>query len=271
VYPEVLNNKDFILSNLSQEEEKFEKTLENSLKKVNKWFYNQDTGYKAEYNENNIIVIYKTMSGLEAFNLVTTEGLPIELLIDIANENGFRIDIDGFNDEFKKHKELSQTSSAGMFKGGLADAGEETKQLHTATHLLRQALEIVLGENIVQKGSNINSERLRFDFAFPRKLTDEEKKKVEDLVNEKIKEALPMTRIELPKDEALATGAVHNFGDKYGDIVSVYYIGNSLDSAFSKEFCGGPHVSSTNELGVFKIAKEEAVSAGVRRIKAILV
>jgi alanyl-tRNA synthetase len=135
---------------------------------------------------------------------------------------------------------------------------------------LRQALENILGENIIQKGSNINSERLRFDFAFSRKVTDEEKKKVEDLVNQKIKEALPVTRVELSKEEALATGASHTFGDKYGDIVSVYYVGDSRETAFSKEFCGGPHVNNTNELGVFKIVKEEAVSAGVRRIKAVL-
>jgi alanyl-tRNA synthetase len=244
VYPEILKNSEFILNNLSQEEEKFEKTLEKGLKEFEK--------------------------GISPFVLFTTYGFPFEMTKELAEEKGIKIDENAFNEEFKKHQELSQTSSAGMFKGGLADAGEETKQLHTATHLLRQALEIVLGENIVQKGSNINSERLRFDFAFSRKLTDEEKKKVEEIVNEKIKEALPMTRIELPKEEALQTGAAHTFGDKYGDIVSIYYIGNSLETAFSKEFCGGPHVSNTSELGIFKILKEEAVSAGVRRIKAVL-
>jgi alanyl-tRNA synthetase len=244
VYPEVLNNKDFILSNLSQEEEKFEKTLEKGLKEFEK--------------------------GISPFVLFTTYGFPFEMTKELATEKGIKIDENEFNEEFKKHQELSQTSSAGMFKGGLADAGEETKQLHTATHLLRQALENILGENIIQKGSNINSERLRFDFAFSRKVTDEEKKKVEDLVNQKIKEALPVTRVELSKEEALATGASHTFGDKYGDIVSVYYVGDSRETAFSKEFCGGPHVNNTNELGVFKIVKEEAVSAGVRRIKAVL-
>ena len=244
VYPEVLNNKDFILSNLSQEEEKFEKTLEKGLKEFEK--------------------------GISPFVLFTTYGFPFEMTKELAQEKGIKIDENEFNEEFKKHQELSQTSSAGMFKGGLADAGEETKQLHTATHLLRQALENILGENIIQKGSNINSERLRFDFAFSRKVTDEEKMKVEDLVNQKIKEALPVTRVELSKEGALATGAAHTFGDKYGDIVSVYYVGDSMETAFSKEFCGGPHVNNTNELGVFKIVKEEAVSAGVRRIKAVL-
>jgi len=244
VYPEIFRNINYILNNLSQEEEKFEKTLEKGLKEFEK--------------------------GISPFVLFTTYGFPFEMTKELADEKGIQVDENAFNLEFKKHQELSQTSSAGMFKGGLADAGEETKRLHTATHLLRQALEIVLGEKIVQKGSNINSERLRFDFAFPRKLTDEEKRKVEELVNKKIGEALPMNRVELPKEEALATGAVHNFGDKYGEMVSVYYIGDSIDSAFSKEFCGGPHVKNTSELGVFKIGKEEAVSAGVRRIKAVL-
>lgn len=244
VYPEVSKNSDFILSNLSQEEEKFEKTLEKGLKEFEK--------------------------GISPFVLFTTYGFPFEMTKELAMEKGVEINEEEFNNEFKKHQELSQTSSAGMFKGGLADAGEETKQLHTATHLLRQALENILGENIVQKGSNINSERLRFDFAFSRKITDEEKKKVEDLVNEKIKESLPVTRVELSKEEAVKTGAAHSFSDKYGDVVSIYYIGDYIETAFSKEFCGGPHVSNTSELGLFKIAKEEAVSAGVRRIKAIL-
>ena len=244
VYPELIKNIDFISDNLLQEEEKFEKTLEKGLKEFEK--------------------------GISPFVLFTTYGFPFEMTKELADEKGIEIDEDTFKEEFKKHQELSQTSSAGMFKGGLADAGEETKRLHTATHLLRQALENVLGENIVQKGSNINAERLRFDFAFSRKLTDEEKQKAEDLVNEKIKEDLPVVRLELPKEEAVKTGAAHSFSDKYGDIVSVYYVGNSIETAFSKEFCGGPHVKNTNELGIFKIAKEEAVSAGMRRIKATL-
>jgi len=141
---------------------------------------------------------------------------------------------------------------------------------HTATHLLHQALRDVLGPEVGQKGSNIRAERLRFDFTFPRKMTDEEKQKVEEIVNNKIKEALPVNKIVLPKDEAEKTGALHFFGDKYGESVNVYFIGDSLETAYSKEFCGGPHVSNTSTLGTFKIQKEEAVSAGVRRIKAIL-
>lgn len=244
VYPEILKNKEKILENLKTEKEKFEKTLENGLKEFER--------------------------GTDPFVLFTSYGFPLELTKELAKEKGVEIDEDRFNEEFKKHQELSKTSSAGMFKGGLSDAGEETKKLHTATHLLRQALEIVLGEPITQKGSNINSERLRFDFGFGRKMTDEEKKKVEDLVNQKISEKLPVNKIVMKKEEAEKTGAAHTFGDKYGDEVSLYYVGPSLDSAWSKEFCGGPHVENTGELGHFKILKEEAVSAGVRRIKAIL-
>lgn len=257
VYPEISKNQKFIFENLDQEEQKFEKGLELGLRELNKLI---ESG-KIENN---------TITGHYAFWLFTTWGFPFELIEEIAKEKGMTVDKDGFETEMRIHKELSQTSSAGMFKGGLSDAGEETKKLHTATHLLRQALEIILGEKIEQRGSNINSERLRFDFGFARKMTDEEKNKVEDLVNQKISENLPMQKVVLKKEEAEKTGAVHAFGDKYGDEVSVYYVGDSLDSAWSKEFCGGPHASSTGELGHFKILKEEAVSAGVRRIKAIL-
>ena len=260
VYPELSKNRNFIFNNLSQEEEKFEKTLENGLKEFEK--------------------------GTDPFILFTSYGFPFELTKELAKEKGIEIDENKFNEELKKHQELSRTSSAGMFKGGLSDAGEETKKLHTATHLLRQALEIVLGEPIRQKGSNINSERLRFDFGFGRKMTDEEKQKVEDLVNQKISENLPVNKVIMKKEEAEKTGAVHAFGDKYGDEVSIYYVGDSLDSAWSKEFCGGPHAENTGDLAsiegpeenpmdkerkrIFKITKEEAVSLGVRRIKAVL-
>src|SRR3989344_5707887 len=260
VYPELSKNQNFIFNNLSQEEEKFEKTLENGLKEFEK--------------------------GTDPFILFTSYGFPFELTKELAKEKGIEIDENKFNEELKKHQELSRTSSAGMFKGGLSDAGEETKKLHTATHLLRQALEIVLGEPIRQKGSNINSERLRFDFGFGRKMTDEEKQKVEDLVNQKISENLPVNKVIMKKEEAEKTGAVHAFGDKHGDEVSIYYVGDSLDSAWSKEFCGGPHDEQTSDLargrdperaeseskdrGPFKITKEEAVSQGVRRIKAVL-
>jgi alanyl-tRNA synthetase len=244
IYPELLKNKDFIFQNLEQEEQKFEKTLENGLKEFEK--------------------------GTDPFVLFTSYGFPLELTKELAKEKGIEIDENKFNEEFKKHQELSKTASAGMFKGGLSDAGEETKKLHTATHLLRQALEIVLNEKVMQKGSNITAERLRFDFNHDAKMTDEEKKKVEDLVNQKIAENLPVNKIVMKKEEAEKTGAVHAFGDKYGDEVSVYYIGDSLETAYSKEFCGGPHVENIGTLGHFKITKEEAVSAGVRRIKAVL-
>lgn len=239
VYLELLKNKEKIISELKLEKERFEKTLEKGLKEFEK--------------------------GTDPFILFTTYGFPIELVKEIAKEQGKIIDEEKFNDEMKKHQELSRTSSAGMFKGGLADAGEETKKLHTATHLLRRALEIVLGEEIMQKGSNITPERLRFDFGFSRKLTPEEIQKVENLVNKKIAEDLPVSFEEMTVDEAKQKGAVGVFDSKYGEKVKVYTIAN-----FSQEICGGPHVSNTSELGKFKIQKEEAVSAGVRRIKAII-
>ena len=244
VYPELLKNKEKIFASLKLEKEKFETTLEKGMKEFEK--------------------------GTDPFVLFTSYGFPFEITKELAKEKGIEIDENKFNEELKKHQELSRTASSGMFKGGLADGGEETKRLHTATHLLRQALENVLGEEIVQKGSNINAERLRFDFGFERKMTDEEKQKVEDLVNQKISENLPVNKVVMKKEEAEKTGATHTFGDKYGDEVSIYYIGNSLDTAWSKEFCGGPHVSNTSKLGHFKIIKEEAVSSGVRRIKAVL-
>jgi alanyl-tRNA synthetase len=244
IYPELLQNKNFILNNLLQEEEKFEKTLENGLKEFEK--------------------------GTSPFVLFTSYGFPLEMTKELAKEKGTEIDEKEFKEEFKKHQELSQTASAGMFKGGLSDASEETKKLHTATHLMRQALEDVLGEKIVQKGSNITAERLRFDFTFSRKMTDEEKKKVEDIVNEKIQLKLPVQKVVLEKEDAEKTGAVHVFGEKYGNEVNVYYIGETLEDAYSKEFCGGPHVNNTAELGAFKILKEEAVAQGIRRIKAVL-
>jgi alanyl-tRNA synthetase len=280
-YPELSKNKEFILKNLEQEKGKFEKTLENGLKEFNKIsveielptiriFVNRKPTKEEEEKMNKPVKSENFIDGTTAFNLYQTFGFPVELTVEIAKEKGMTVDMEGFEKEMKKHQELSKTASAGMFKGGLADAGEETKRLHTATHLLRQALEEVLGENIMQKGSNINAERLRFDFGFGRKMTDEEKQKVEDLVNQKISENLPVNKVVMNREEAEKTGAAHVFGEKYGDEVSIYYVGPSLDEAWSKEFCGGPHISNTSELGKFKITKEESVSAGVRRIKAIL-
>ncbi len=244
IYPELNNNKEFIFSNLQQEEEKFEKTLENGLREFEK--------------------------GVDAFTLFTSYGFPLELSIEMAKETGKKIDVEEFNKKFAEHQNASRTASAGMFKGGLSDASEENTKLHTATHILHQALHDVLGDEVGQKGSNITAERLRFDFSFPRKLTDDEKGKVEEIVNHKIQEALPMQNIILPKEEAMRTGARHFFDQKYPDQISIYFIGDKLESAWSKEFCGGPHVKNTKDLGRFRIIKEEAVSAGVRRIKAVL-
>lgn len=201
----------------------------------------------------------------DAFDAYQTYGLPISEL-----EKSPNFEKKKFDELLKKHQELSRTASAGMFKGGLADHSPETIKLHTAHHLLLAALQEVFGKTVKQRGSNITSERLRIDFSFDRKLTDEEKKKVEDLVNEKIKEGLEVVKKEIPRGEAERIGAQMEFGVKYGDVVSVYFIGDKKGNVFSKEFCGGPHVKNTSELGKFKVTKEEAVSAGVRRIKAKL-
>lgn len=215
--------------------------------------------------------------GADPFILFTTYGFPIELTKELAKEKGVAVDTMEFEKAFEKHKEISRAGAEKKFKGGLADTSEMSVKYHTATHLLHQALRDVLGKEVQQKGSNITPERLRFDFAFLRKMMDEEKKKVEDIVNKKIQADLSIQKVTLPLAEAKRSGALHFFDDlpdgkagKYGEQVSVYYIGDSLETAYSKEFCGGPHVSNTGVLGVFKIVKEEAVSAGVRRIKAVL-
>ena len=200
-----------------------------------------------------------------AFKLYDTYGFPIELTEELAREKGLMVDTLGFKEKFKAHQELSRTASAGKFKGGLASTGEKETKYHTATHLLNAALKRVVGRDVHQKGSNITEERMRFDFSCDHKLTDQEKRKVEDLVNEWILDDLEVNVETLPKKEAIESGAEAMFIDKYGDIVTVYTIGD-----VSREVCGGPHVKTTGELGHFKIIKEEASSAGVRRIKAIL-
>lgn len=243
VYKEVLEKKGDITMLILDEETQFRKTLKQGLKEFEK--------------------------GTDPFILFTTYGFPIELTLELAKEKGINIDVENFNKKMAEHQKLSQTSSAGMFKGGLADAGEETKKLHTATHLLNAALRIVLGNHIMQKGSNITAERLRFDFTHPQKMTDEEKKKVEEIVNDKIAEKLPVGFLEMPKVEAEKI-ALHSFNEKYGEIVKVYTVGDEKTGYFSREFCGGPHVNNTSELGHFKIQKEEAVAQGIRRIKAVL-
>ena len=249
-YHELSRNRDVILQVLQDEKIKFSKTLEKGLKEFEK--------------------AVNALEGKEinkdiAFRLYDTYGFPIELTEELAKENGLKVDIEGFKQKFAEHQEKSREGSKGKFKGGLASTGEMETKYHTATHLLNAALKKVLGEHVHQKGSNITSERMRFDFSHNSKMTDEEKKQTEDLVNEYIKMAIPVEKLEMPKEEALKLGAEAMFIDKYGDIVSVYKIGD-----VSLELCGGPHVHNTSELGHFKIKKEEASSAGVRRIKAIL-
>ncbi len=220
-----------------------------------------------------------TITGEQAFMLFTTYGFPFEMTMEIAHERGIKVDEASFREHMKKHQELSRAGSEQKFKGGLADHSEKTTRLHTAHHLLLKALQMVLGPEVKQRGSNITSERLRIDFSYGAKMTPEQIAEVEKIVNEKIREELPVTRSTLPKDEAEQLGAEHEFGAKYPDMVSVYSVGPSdatlenphFDQAYSIEFCGGPHVSNTKELaGTFKIQKEEAVASGIRRIKAVL-
>ncbi len=243
-YPELEKNKEIIKKEIEEEENRFRKTLEQGLKEFEK--------------------------GEDPFILFTTYGFPIELIVEIAKEKGRNVDLEEFNKKMAEHQKLSKTASAGMFKGGLADNDPKTIKLHTAHHLLLAGLQAVVGKEVKQKGSNIIQERLRMDFICDHKLTDEEKKKVENWVNEKIKENLNVVRKEMSLVEAQKIGAEMEFGAKYPETVSVYFIEDKEGNAFSKEFCGGPHVKNTSELGTFKIMKEEAVSAGVRRIKAVL-
>lgn len=244
IYPEIIQNRNQIINEINNEETKFRETLVKGLKEFEK--------------------------GTDPFVLFTTYGFPIELTLELAKEKGREIDMIDFNNKMSEHQKLSQTASAGMFKGGLANHNEQTIKLHTAHHLLLAALQEVLGKEVKQRGSNITEERLRMDFAFERKMTDEEKQRVEVLVNDAIQKDYKVVRREMPLSEAEKLGAEMEFGAKYPDIVSVYFIEDSNGVPISKEFCGGPHVSNTGVLGVFKIQKEEASSQGVRRIKAIL-
>ena len=207
----------------------------------------------------------EVMDGRNAFKLYDTYGFPIEITCEMAQEKGIAVDVEGCNERFKKHQEASHAGAEQRFKGGLADHSEQTARLHTATHLLHAALRKVLGPEVAQKGSNITAERLRFDFSFGRRMTDEEKAEVERLVNEYIKAAVPVVCEEMTVAEAKAQGAIGLFESKYGERVKVYTMG-----PYSKEICGGPHASNTGELKSFKIKKEEASSAGVRRIKAVI-
>ncbi len=256
IYPEydiLQNNKDKILSELKKEEDKFQATLEKGLKEFQKMV-----------DKDNQI------TAIEAFLLFQSYGFPLEMIEELAEEKGIKVDSKGFHKEMEKHQELSRTASAGKFKSGLADDSDSTKKLHTATHLLNEALRIILdNDDINQKGSNITPERLRFDFSFDRKLTPEELKEVEDLVNSKINSNLEIKCNVMPIKKAKEAGARGIFDDKYDSEVKVYHMG-SIGKEFSKEICAGPHVDNTSELGTFRIIKESSSGAGVRRIKAVL-
>ena len=247
-YPELRQNLASIEQILSQEITRFLKTLDKGLKEFNK---------------------LKTIDGKAAFDLFQTYGFPWELTVELAQQKGQKAKKTEFESEFKKHQELSRTASVGMFKGGLQDQSEVTTRYHTATHLLHKALREVLGDHVAQKGSNITSDRLRFDFSNTDKLTSPQITEIEKIINKKIQDNLPVTRQEMPKKQALAEGALAFFPEKYPEITSVYTVG-PLDNYYSKELCGGPHVSSTGEIGRIKIIKQESAGAGVRRIYARL-
>jgi alanyl-tRNA synthetase len=273
-YKNLAELETVICGELEKEENKFRKTLEHGIKQFEK-------------------VAHQNISGVDAFDLLQTYGFPIELTEELAKEKNISVDLEEFAKLKKEHAESSRTAAQGKFKGGLGGDGEMETKYHTATHMLHEALRQVLGEHVQQKGSNITTERLRFDFSHDTKMTDEEKKRVEDLINAQIEAKLPVIREEVSMDEARARGAIGLFGDKYGDVVSIYRIGEGTKrgdkNLFSMEFCGGPHVNSTGDLAVggihalgsnqgrdlnstgpFRILKEEAVSTGVRRIKAVL-
>ena len=250
-YKELIDNKQIVLEGLKTEKTKFNRTLEKGLKEFEK-------------------VSTKDIDGITAFHLFDTYGFPIELTIELANELGLKVDVEGYHAKFKEHQELSRSASAGKFKGGLAGNSEIETKYHTATHLLNAALKVIVNKDIHQRGSNITDERMRFDFNCDHKLTDEEKDKVENLVNEWINMGLDVRKEEMTKNDAISSGAECMFIEKYPDIVTVYSIGNNDIGDISKELCGGPHVSNTSEIGKFKIKKEEASSAGVRRIKAVI-
>ncbi len=286
IYENVERQRETIKITIDKEEQKFRNTLNRGLKELMAMIEKTksaaqakpDSAPQASPNEKCL-----ALDAENAFLLYESYGFPIELTTEICKEHGISIDMDAFAAALEKHQELSRAGAGERFKGGLGDTSEMSVRYHTATHLLHQALREVLGDHVAQKGSNITPERLRFDFAHTTKMTDEEKKRVEDIVNAQIEAALPVQVATLSKEEAEKTGALHFFGEKYGDVVTVYFVGDSMDTAFSKEFCGGPHVKNTKELSGeesggtgnsgkarFRIAKEEAVAQGIRRIKAVL-
>ena len=254
MYPELEQNRETIKNVINEEKDKFVKTLTHGEREFQKEMQKAKENGKTEIDANVV------------FRLYDTYGFPPEVTKELADENGMNVDLKGFEELFKEHQEKSRQGSTQKFKGGLADQNEKTIAYHTATHLLHQALRTVLGEHVKQSGSNITEERLRFDFTHPQKMTKEEIQKVEDLVNEQIQRDLQVTCEEMSYEDAKKSGAIGLFTDKYGDKVKVYTIGD-----FSKEICGGPHVTHTGDMGRFKIKKEESSSSGIRRIKAVLI
>ncbi|MGN1227584.1 MAG: alanine--tRNA ligase-related protein, partial [Christensenellales bacterium] len=250
LYGNLLKNRDFIMDELSKEINKFSQTIVAGTKEFEKQIANV---------QNNL------MEGSVAFRLYDTFGFPLELTVELASEKGVEVDVEGYKKAFENHQAISRQGADHLFKGGLSESSEATAKLHTATHLLLGALRKTFGNDIYQKGSNITPERLRFDFNFERKLTEDELKTLEDIVNQAIKDEVEITCEEMPLEQARQSGALGVFGDKYGDVVKVYTMGE-----YSKEICGGPHAKNTKDLHHFKIVKEESSSSGVRRIKAIL-
>ena len=254
IYPDVAANADSIVSELNIEENQFALTLEKGTREFEKLI-----SRVPEHIQRKII------SGKNAFTLYDTHGFPLELTIEMAAEHGFEVDVNGYREAFEKHQELSRKGAEQKFKGGLADNSDATAALHTATHLLHKALRTVLGEHVEQRGSNITAERLRFDFSHNDRMTPEQLEQVENIVNDVIKRALPVTCQEMDVESAKNSGAIGLFGERYGELVKVYSVGD-----FSREICGGPHAANSAELGSFKILKEESSSRGVRRIKAVI-
>jgi alanyl-tRNA synthetase len=253
-YPELMQGSEHIFQVIEGEQAKFGKTVEKGLKEFEKFFQKQGQ-----------------ISGTDAFNLYQTYGFPWELSEELAVAAGQTVNRKEFEAEFKKHQDLSRTSSVGAFKGGLADHSEKVVRYHTATHLMHKALRDVLGPEVWQKGSNITTDRTRFDFTYPQKMTDEQKKQVEDKVNDWIKRDAIVKQEMMPLEKARELGAIGLFGEKYADTVSIYTVTDpKTGEVISREFCGGPHVDHTGVIGKFHIAKEEAVSAGVRRVKGVI-
>jgi alanyl-tRNA synthetase len=255
-YPELVQNQQRIVDAFNREESKFQATLDHGLKEFEKIIQKDP----------------QSISGVDAFLLFSSYGFPLEITMELARERGANVDEMSFDREYEKHQQMSRVGASKKFKGGLADHSIESRRLHTATHLLHKALKIVLGEQIQQKGSNITPERLRFDFNYPDKLTDEQKQRIQDIVNEQIKKDLPVSWKEMDMEEAKQSGAIGYFDDEYaklGNKIKVYSVGQG-EANFSSEICGGPHVEHTGELGEFTIQGEKSIAAGQRRIKAVV-